>query len=211
MRKLVAGLAAVCAAAGANADPVTDWNAHAGEIIQGAGIGTPPANRVTAIAQTAVYEAVNCITQRYPVSGLTPRTAPGASVEAAVAGGEAESAGIALGEQAMDDATLPDLTWVPLVETPMHREYPCAHCIIAASVATVITTDVGEDPIPTLMTTSDVVKGAVRSWPTPEDLVREASMARIYDGVHYRNSSEIGAAMGRQVAGLAAQELLAPP
>jgi hypothetical protein len=115
------------------------------------------------------------------------------------------------GDQDGNDATLPDLTWLPLIETPMHPEYPCAHCIVAASVATVIAADAGGEPMPTLTTGSDVVKGAVRSWAAPEDLVREVSLARIYDGVHYRNSTEVGAAMGRQVGGLAAQKLLAPP
>jgi hypothetical protein len=100
---------------------------------------------------------------------------------------------------------------LPLIETPMHPEYPCAHCIVAATVATVIAADVGGEPMPMLTTASDVVKGAVRSWATPEDLVREVSLARIYDGVHYRHSTEAGAAMGRQVGALAAQKLLAPP
>jgi hypothetical protein len=40
---------------------------------------------VTAIVQTAVYEAVNAITKRYPPARAPLQAAPGASVEAAVA------------------------------------------------------------------------------------------------------------------------------
>jgi hypothetical protein len=69
----------------ARADVVTDWNIKAGEFVVEARLGPPPANRVLAIVQTAVYEAVNAITQHYPASGLTREAAPGASVEAAVA------------------------------------------------------------------------------------------------------------------------------
>ena len=51
----------------ASADVVTDWNIKAGEIIVDARIAPPPANRVFAIVQTAVYEAANAITKRYPL------------------------------------------------------------------------------------------------------------------------------------------------
>ena len=54
----------------ARADAVTEWNVKVGEIIVDARLGPPPAYRVVAIAQTAVYEAVNTITKRYPASGL---------------------------------------------------------------------------------------------------------------------------------------------
>ena len=69
----------------ANADAVTDWNVKAGEIVVAAKLGTPPANRVLAIVQTAVYEATNAITGRDPASGTSFEALPGASVEAAIA------------------------------------------------------------------------------------------------------------------------------
>ena len=47
--------------------------------------GTSPANRAMAIANTAVYEAVNAITRRYPAGALKLEAAPGASVDAAIA------------------------------------------------------------------------------------------------------------------------------
>ena len=69
----------------ANADAITDWNIKAGEFIVEAKLGTPPANRVMAIVHTAVYEAANAITKRYPASRLQLEAAQGASVDAAVA------------------------------------------------------------------------------------------------------------------------------
>jgi hypothetical protein len=114
------------------------------------------------------------------------------------------------GDNDGNDATARDELWLPLIDTPVHPEYPCAHCIIAAAVATVISADVGGGEMPRLETRSDVVD-AVRSWATPEDLVREVSLARIYDGVHYRNSTEVGAEMGRRIGRLAAAKYFAPP
>jgi hypothetical protein len=76
--------AAVLASSMTRADVVTDWNVKASAIVVEAKLGPPPANRVLAIVHTAVYEAVNAITQRYPASGLQLAAAPGASIEAAV-------------------------------------------------------------------------------------------------------------------------------
>ena len=109
------------------------------------------------------------------------------------------------GDQDGNDATARDEGWLPLIDTPMHPEYPCAHCIVAATVATVITAEAGRDRLPTLSTTSDIPGAGSRSWATPEDLVTEVSLARIYDGVHYRNSTEVGAEMGRRIGTLAAR------
>ena len=56
-----AALAAAClwvASPAALEDVVTDWNTVAGDAIVQAKIGTPPANRIMAIVQTAVHEAV---------------------------------------------------------------------------------------------------------------------------------------------------------
>jgi hypothetical protein len=393
--------AALLAGPMARADVVTDWNVKAGEIVVEARLGPPPANRVLAIVQTAVYEAVNAITKRYPAGGLKLEAAPGASVEAAVAAanratlaqlvpaqqaaietayqaalatvadGPAETTGITVGEQAaaailalrIDDgastvetyrpytaagvyvptvipavpqwpqrkpwlmtspaqfrpgpppaltsavwardyneikalggknsthrtaeqteiarfweATLPpiyhgvvrsvatvpgrevtqnarlfmavtqamddaliavldakyhynfwrpvtairngdidgndatdrDPSWTPFIDTPMHPEYPCAHCIVSATVGTVLRAEIGTGPMPTLTTISVTAKGASRSWTTIDDFMQEVAEARICDGVHYRTSTEIGTAMGRQIGELAAARYLRP-
>jgi hypothetical protein len=97
-----------------------------------------------------------------------------------------------------------DADWTPLIATPMHPEYPCAHCVIASTIATIIRADVGKEPLPTLSTTSNTLRGVTRHWTRTEDLVKEVSNARIYDGVHYRNSTEVGNRMGEQVGALVA-------
>ena len=89
----------------------------------------------------------------------------------------------------------------------MHPEYPCAHCILAAAVGTVIKADIGAGPLPVLSTTSPTAKGATRRWANAEALMQEVADARIYDGVHYRNSTEVGIAMGPRIGELAAARL----
>ena len=385
----------------ARADAVTDWNIKAGDIVVDAGLETPPCNRVLAIVQTAVYEAVNAITKRYPASGLKLEAAPGASIDAAVAAanratlaklvpsqqaaietayraalaaiadGPPKIEGIAVGEKAAaailalraddgaaivetyrpytlagvyvptvipavpqwvqrkpwlmtgpaqfrpgppplltselwardynevktlggksstrrtaeqteiarfwearlppiyhgivrsvanmlgreitqnarlfaaitqatddamiaifdakyhynfwrpvtairngdidgNDATERDASWTPFIDTPMHPEYPCAHCIVSGAVGTVLLAEVGTGPMPTLTTTSPTAKGASRSWTKIEDFMQEVANGRVYDGVHYRNSTEVGTAMGKQIGELAVAKYLRP-
>ena len=109
-----------------------------------------------------------------------------------------------------NDATERDPSWTPFIETPMHPEYPCAHCILSSTVGTVLRAEIGTGPMPTLKTTSVTAKGAERSWTKIDDFVQEVASARIYDGVHYRNSTEVGTAMGKQVGELAAAKYLRP-
>ena len=99
-----------------------------------------------------------------------------------------------------NDATERDPAWTPFIDTPMHPEYPCAHCIVAGAVGTVLQAEIGTGPMPTLTTTSDTAKGAARSWTNIDDFMQEVANARIYDGVHYRTSTEVGTAMGERLA-----------
>ena len=100
-----------------------------------------------------------------------------------------------------------DPGWLPFIDTPMHPEYPCAHCIIASSLGAVLQAEIGKGPTPTLTSSSTTASGAVRTWNAVGDFTQEVSMARIYDGVHYRNSTEVGNAMGQKIGELAVKSL----
>ncbi len=392
------GFIALCLAAipPARADAVNDWNVRANTIVVAAKLPPPPAYRAMAMVQTAVYEAVNAVTGRYPPGQVKLHTAAGASLEAAVAAanrvvlsalipaqqaaidndyqqalsaiaeGAAKTAGIATGEQAgaavlawraddgaatpenyrprttpgvyvptvipavpqwpqrkpwrmanadqfrpapppdlnserwardyneikllgaknsaqrsaqqtaiarfweatgpaiyfgllrsvtaapgreptrnarllavagqaMDDAliavfdakyhyefwrpvtairngdldgnseTQRDGSWTPLIDTPMHPEYPCAHCGLAGAVGAVLQADLATGSRLRLSTSSPTAADAVRSWTRIDDFVQEVADARIYDGVHYRTSTDVGTAMGQKVGKLSAQ------
>jgi PAP2 superfamily len=105
-------------------------------------------------------------------------------------------------------ATERDASWVPFIDTPMHPEYPCAHCITAATVAAILEAEIGTGTVPKFSTTSATAPGVVRSWTRIGDFVQEVANARIYDGVHYRNSTEVGIAMGQKIGELAAAKYL---
>jgi hypothetical protein len=106
-----------------------------------------------------------------------------------------------------NDATDREPSWVPLIDTPMHPEYPCAHCIVSSALGGVIEAEIGKGKLPTLTTVSPSAKGAQRSWTKLGDFIQEVANARIFAGVHYRNSTEVGIAMGKKIGALAASQL----
>lgn len=98
--------------------------------------------------------------------------------------------------------------WLPLIDAPMHPEYPSGHSILASTVATVIKADVGRGPLPVLATSSPSAKGAVRRWHRLEHFVGEVSNARIWGGIHFRSATEAGEVMGQRIGELAGARLL---
>ena len=60
---------------------------------------------------------------------------------------------------------------------------------------------------PKLSSASSTAGGAVRTWTSVDDFVHEVAVARIYDGVHYRNSTEVGTAMGKKIGELAVTKI----
>jgi hypothetical protein len=103
-----------------------------------------------------------------------------------------------------NDATERDASWVPFIDTPTHPEYPAAHCITAAALGAVLQAEIGAGPTPRLTSTSPTAPGTVRSWNRIEDFVREVADARIYGGIHFRTSTDIGSDMGKTIGELAA-------
>lgn len=118
-RHLIAGACLAALGATAHADVITDWNIVAGEAIVAAKLGTPPANRVIAIVQTAVNDAVIAAgsradtnvdaavaaANRVTLAKLLPaqEAAIATAYQAALAklaDGPAKAAGIAAGEKA---------------------------------------------------------------------------------------------------------------
>jgi hypothetical protein len=106
-----------------------------------------------------------------------------------------------------NSATERDPGWTPFIATPMHPEYPCAHCIVSGALGAVLEAEIGSGPTPRLSSASPTAEGAVRTWPSVGDFTKEVAQARIYDGVHYRTSAEVGAAMGRKIGELAAKRV----
>lgn len=100
-----------------------------------------------------------------------------------------------------------DPAWLPLGDTPMHPEYPCAHCITSTAAATVLQSVFGND-IPEVSMTSATAPGVTRRWTRLQDYADEVAMARIYAGFHYRFSNAAAQDMGGKIAELTVETQL---
>src|SRR5207237_6784565 len=101
-------------------------------------------------------------------------------------------------------------TWYPIDNTPLHPEYPCAHCIVSSSVAAVIRDITGTDEIPEVTLTSPFAPGITHRFTDLRAYAEEVSMARLYAGFHYRFSIGVGSEMGQKIGAHVANAILRP-
>ena len=96
-----------------------------------------------------------------------------------------------------NDATLGIAGWQPFVTTPPHPEYPSGHTANSGAMAKILISEFEDTPgVPIVVTLS----GITRQWSSLSEAVDEVIDARVYSGIHFRKSDEVGARMGRQVA-----------
>ena len=107
-------------------------------------------------------------------------------------------------------ATELDATWQPIDSTPMHPEYPCAHCTISGAVAGAIEAALSTAEIPEVTMTSSTAPGVTHRWTNIQAYNEEVSHARIWAGFHYRFSVRAGQDVGRKVGRYVVENVMQP-
>jgi PAP2 superfamily len=107
-------------------------------------------------------------------------------------------------------ATDREPTWQPIANTPMHPEYPCAHCIQSGSVAGIIKAVFGTADIPEIVMTSPTAPGVTHRWTNMTAFTEEIASARIWAGFHYRFSTRVGTQMGLQIGEYVVKNVMQP-
>ncbi|MDM0116638.1 vanadium-dependent haloperoxidase [Variovorax sp. J22R133] len=105
---------------------------------------------------------------------------------------------ITLAETDGNPLTTADPAWTPVVPTPNHPEYPAAHACASASVAAMLRAFYGTDAIKFKF--DSTVTGSTHHFTTTQAFVEEVRGARIYGGMHFRNSLVRGEELGEKVA-----------
>ena len=96
-------------------------------------------------------------------------------------------------------ATIADSTWLPLVgNTTPDPSYPGAHAAISA-VASEVLEDVLRTDRLSFDVTSEVMPGVERSFASLSSAAREATLSRIFAGVHFRFDLTAGESLGSRV------------
>ncbi|HEV3260597.1 MAG TPA: vanadium-dependent haloperoxidase [Gemmataceae bacterium] len=96
-----------------------------------------------------------------------------------------------------------DPDWLPLITTPPHPSYLCAHCSVSTSAAEVLTSFFATDDISFSSTAEGI--GVTRSYSSFSQASDEAGLSRLYGGIHWRfdinAGNGLGRALGRYVTG----------
>jgi membrane-associated phospholipid phosphatase len=103
-------------------------------------------------------------------------------------------------------ATAADASWVSLITTPNHPEYPSGHSTVSASAATVLARFFGANAHFTV--DSDLLLGVTRSFKGFGAALDEIKNARIVAGIHFRSACDDGQATGVKVANYVLANLL---
>jgi hypothetical protein len=107
-------------------------------------------------------------------------------------------------------ATDRETTWQPIADTPMHPEYPCAHCIVSGSVAGVVKAALGTVDIPEIAMTSPTAPEVIHRWTNMTAFTDEVANARIWAGFHYRVSTRVGTEMGLNIGEYVVKSVMQP-
>jgi hypothetical protein len=98
-----------------------------------------------------------------------------------------------------------DPEWTPFIVTPSHPEYIAAHSTVGASTTAFYTVWFGTDRF---RLDFKGTGGAVRHYESVHDIHTEESNARVWGGMHWRHSTEVGTRVGTRVGHYTATHLL---
>jgi len=171
--------------------PSAIWNGVARQVIDARGLDVSDTANVLALMYLAASDAgITCWDAKYTYNFWRP--------QAAIRNGDLDG----------NDATLGDITWAPLFPTPPHPEYISGHASNSSAMGTMLGFLFGDDPGLTMVAVSPTNPGFTRQWTSFSQGIDEVIEARIYSGIHYRTSDEVGARVGRQVARFVATHAL---
>jgi hypothetical protein len=94
-------------------------------------------------------------------------------------------------------------------KTAADPSYPGAHAVISAAGASVLRAFLGVNQFQ-FPVTSEVVPGVVRTFNSITAAEQEASLSRVYAGVHFRTDEVAGDRLGRAIADFVVDNYLNP-
>jgi hypothetical protein len=162
------------------------WNRNLIELATAKHLNTPDTARLFAMVHTSASDAAIAGFQaKYQHRTWRPRTAIPRAAEDG------------------NDKTAPDATWTPLLSVN-HPEYPSGHGFYTYAVAEAVAAFFGTHRLTwTVGTSTDAVPQIIRTTRTYQSLhalMDDVDDARVWSGLHYRNSMREGGVLGRQIA-----------
>ena len=109
-----------------------------------------------------------------------------------------------------NDATERDAGWTPLNDTPMHPEYPSQAAIVSGVAVGVLESVFGPNPAVPFVATDLMDPKIKRPFNSIAQMAEEHSSVRVWGGIHFRNSLDVGNDMGRKIAAYLVDNSLKP-
>lgn len=102
-----------------------------------------------------------------------------------------------------------DPNWEPLLNTPSHPDYPSGHACYGGAAAEVLRTIVGRDSVAVTVPGPAASKLA-RTYSSFSQMDRDIIDARVWGGIHFRNTDENSSALGRSIGAYAVKHWFTP-
>jgi hypothetical protein len=115
---------------------------------------------------------------------------------------------IRLANSAGNPAVVEDPTWTALVLAPRFQEYIAAHAIITGGVMHALVRLLGDNH--TFVLSAPAFPSFTYTFNSFSDAAAQVKEARIWGGIHFRNSCELGGAMGQAIADYVLDNFLLP-
>ena len=109
-----------------------------------------------------------------------------------------------------NDATEGDLSWTPSNATPMHPEYPSQAAIVAGVSERLLELVVPSAQSVPVTATDLLDPQKKRQFSNVKQLAEEQCNVRVWGGIHFRNSLDVGMDMGRKIADYLEEHSLKP-
>jgi hypothetical protein len=91
-----------------------------------------------------------------------------------------------------------DKNWQPVLQTPPFPEYPSGHSVISGAASVALSSVLGDNVA--FADSSEMQYGLpVRNFKSYKDAAEEASISRLYGGIHFRPALDLGLEQGRKV------------
>jgi hypothetical protein len=103
------------------------------------------------------------------------------------------------GDNDGNDATVGDLTWNSLQNTPAVSDYPSTQSTFSAAAAVVLASVLGTDQVSFAFKSGKPFEGITRSFKSFSQAARESADSRVFAGIHFRSACEDGMDLGRRV------------
>lgn len=166
------------------------WNQAANQIARANHLSLSDSNRLLALLNIAMADTAITVWSAKRFYGADPAVVtwrPATSIPAADTDGNSDTAA--------------DASWLPLITTPSHPEYPAGHPSLNGAAATVLLSHFGDAQTFTL--TTRLASGADlpnRIYTSIAQARSDGNNARVWGGMHYPSTVEISDAVGEAIA-----------